>query len=96
MNNYITIAYPQNEACEIQVLYTIEQTGDIQTISCSIEGRGSPYWLQLRKFSMSSQKRQGGYEALFNEVNNSKNMDTALFIDLVYANIMKREHFECA
>lgn len=93
MNDSITIAYPPLDSAQIKVFYAIEQSDDIQTINCSIEGKSFPVWLQLRKFSMSSLMKVGGYVPLYNAVNDSKNMDTSLFIDLVYASIMKLKRF---
>ncbi len=90
------IAYPPESADQIEVRYTIEHVEDIQTVNCSVEGRSFQVWLQLRKFSISSIKESGRYTTLFNETNNSKNMDTSLFIDLVHASIMKLEHIKCS
>jgi len=95
MNNTVTVAYPVGSDTQIEVHYAIELTDDIQTISCQIEGKIFPNWLQLRKFTMSSVHELGDYIPLFNELNNSKNMDTTLFIDMVYTSIMNTEHFNC-
>ena len=92
MNNSVTIQYPSPKSEPIEVHYTVEQSQDLQTINCSIDRRGLPVWLQLRKFSISSIRKQGIYTALFSEINNSRNMDTSLFIDLVYRSIMQREN----
>jgi hypothetical protein len=92
MKNSVIVAYPSGSANQIEVQYTIEQPENIQTVSCIVEGDRFPLWLQLRKFSISSVKGSGGYTTLYNEVNSSKNMDTSLFIDLVYSSIMKLEH----
>ena len=93
MNNSVTIDYPIGSNSQIMVSYAIEVAEGIQTINCSIQNKTSPFWLQLRKFSVSSVEKLGNYTALFNEINNSKNLDTSLFIDLVYSSIMKAEHF---
>lgn len=89
------INYPSATGDQIEVCYTVEQSSDVQTINCSVEGGRFPVWLQLRKFSISSIKKYGSYVTLFNEVNNSRNMDTSLFIDLVYSSIMKLENYKC-
>jgi len=96
MNNSITISYPSKTSDEIEVHYSIEQLADIQTINCEVSGRVFPFWLQLRKFSLASMVNRNGYTALFCEVNSSKNMDTSLFIDLVYSSIMKLENYKCS
>jgi len=96
MNNSVTVHYPLASSDQIEVRYTIEQANDLQTINCSVEGGRFPVWLQLRKFSISSVKKLGSYTTLFNEVNNSRNMDTSLFIDLVYSSIMKLENCSCS
>lgn len=94
MNSSVMIHYPSASDDQIEVRYTIEQLNDLQTINCSVEGERFPVWLQLRKFSISSTKKYGNYVTLFNEVNNSRNMDTSLFIDMVYSSIMKLENFK--
>jgi len=94
MNNSVIIDYPSGSSTPITVLYTIAQTAELQTISCSVDSK-SPLWLQLRNFTLSSVHELGFYVPLFNEVNSSKNMDTSLFIDLVYTSIMKTERFKC-
>jgi hypothetical protein len=50
-----------------------------------------PNWLQLRKFDIASMHEKHGYVPLFNEINNEKNLDTILFIDTVYSDIMRTE-----
>ena len=62
-----------------------------QTISCAVEGNHFPIWLQLRKFEMQSTNEKNVYTPLFNETNNGKNLDTILFIDKAYVEIMKGE-----
>ena len=95
MSNTVTVAYPTDNGTSLNINYAIEQTDDVQTISCSVEGSTFPIWLQLRKFTLSSLQERDGYIALYNEINDSKNMDTTLFIDLVYSRIMTTEHFRC-
>lgn len=93
MNNSITIQYPSSNSEPIEVHYTVEQSKELQTINCRIARSGLPAWLQLRKFSISSIRKQGIYTVLFSEINNSRNMDTSLFIDFVYRSIMKLENY---
>ncbi len=93
MDQSIIIAYPDVNTLQIKVCYTIDTINDLQTINCNIDLRQYPLWLQLRKFSISSRILKGSYMPLYNEVNNSKNMDTTLFIDLVYSGIMRLEGF---
>ena len=89
------IHYPSATSDQIEIRYTVEQSNDMQTINCSVQGGCFPVWLQLRKFSISSIRKYGIYTTLFNEANTSRNMDTSLFIDLVYSSIMKLENFKC-
>lgn len=96
MNNSILVYYPSDSLDQLHVIYTIEHTEQAQTISCKVESQTVPLWLQLRKFSMTSLKKQGRYVPLFSEVNNSTNIDTSLFIDLVYDRIMNKEKLRVA
>ncbi len=91
MISSVLVAYPPESDHKIEVLYTIDYAGDVQTINCSVDGKGRPQWLQLRKFSMSSLREHGALVPLYSELNNSRNMDTMLFIDTVYSDIMKLE-----
>jgi len=91
MSRSITINCSDNVPAQIQLLYSIETLENLQTISCSVNEKHFPIWLQLRKFEMQSLKEKSGYTPLYNEVNNSKNMATSLFIDQVYTDIMLAE-----
>lgn len=94
MTNSVVVTYPLGSTRLIRVLYSIDDSNSIQTVNCAVEGGDSLSWLQLRKFSVSAIRQKQGYVLLFNEVNNSKNLDTSLFIDMVYSSIMGREHHE--
>lgn len=94
MSHSVMIHYPSQSSDQIEVRYSIEQSEDLQTINCSVEGERFPVWLQLRKFSISSIRKYGSHTLLFNEMNNSRNMDTSLFIDLVCSSIMKLERLK--
>ncbi|MBX2904445.1 MAG: hypothetical protein KF744_00300 [Taibaiella sp.] len=96
MSNSISITYPTGCETSLKINYAIEMSESLQTISCSVDCERYPLWLQLRSFDVFSVKDHGTYTVLFNEVNNSKNLDTSLFIDLVYASIMKAERLKCA
>jgi len=92
MSKAITVSYFGGvDQVEIPLSYVINMTGNVQTIACSVSGSRFPNWLQLRKFEMSSLKENNIYTPLYSEVNNNKNMDTGLFIDKVYTNIMLAE-----
>ncbi len=91
MSRSITVSYPGDLQVQIQLTYSIETVENLQTINCSVDGKYFPIWLQLRKFEMQSLKDRNGYIPLFNEVNNSKNMATSLFIDQAYSDIMLSE-----
>lgn len=89
MEQSILVTYPLNNSPELEVFYKFERADDIDMIVCRIPIKGVPSWLQLRNFTLLSQVSDSGYCPLFNEINNSRNVDTALFIDQVYADIMK-------
>ncbi|HXS36935.1 MAG TPA: hypothetical protein VN721_09550 [Flavipsychrobacter sp.] len=91
MSKLITVFSQGDVPTAIQLSYTIETTENIQTIFCSIDAQDHPFWLQVRKFELLSQKDQHGYIPLFNEINSSRNMATTLFIDKVYCDIMLAE-----
>lgn len=95
MNKYITVSHSGGDtAFEIQLQYTIETVGAVQTITCSVEGKQLPIWLQLRKFKMMSLNENNSYIPLHNESNNDKNLDTSLFIDKAYTDIMRAEKYK--
>jgi len=96
MSNSISIVYPSGSELPLKIDYAIELADSLQTISCSVDCDRYPLWLQLRSFSLLSVKERGSYTLLFNEVNDSKNLDTSLFIDLVCTSIMKTERMKCA
>ena len=92
MGKNITISYFWGDGLvEIPLTYAINMLGNVQTILCSVDGSRFPNWLQLRKFEMSSLKEHNIYTPLYSEINNNKNMDTGLFIDKVYSDIMLAE-----
>lgn len=94
MTNSIIVEYHSEGAHQVNILYSLEKTESLQTIYCSVASKHLPLWLQLRKFSISFIEEQGKFITLFSEINSSKNLDTALFIDLVYSIIMNQEHFK--
>lgn len=96
MSNSISIVYPSGCDTSLKIDYAIDMSNSLQTISCNVDCDRYPLWLQLKSFCLLSIKDKGAYTLLFNEVNNSKNLDTSLFIDLVYTSIMKSEHLKCA
>ena len=96
MSNSISIVYPSGSESLLKIDYAIDMSDSLQTISCNVDCERYPLWLQLRSFNLLSVKDRGAYTLLFNEVNNSKNLDTSLFIDLVYTSIMKTERMKCA
>jgi hypothetical protein len=78
-------------ASELQLTYTTQSVEALHTISCNVVSDHIPNWLQLRKFEIASVHEKQGYVPLFNEINNEKNLDTILFIDKVYSDIMRLE-----
>ena len=94
MANSIIISYPGETPVPIRLSYSIEMAENVQTINCCVDEKHFPIWLQLRKFALLSLKDKNNYTPLFNEVNNSKNMATSLFIDLAYTDIKHAEKFK--
>ena len=91
MSKSITVSSPGDVSIPILLSYSIETSENLQTIFCCISGAQFPTWLQIKKFELLSIKEKNGYTPLFNEINNSKNMATSLFIDKVYGDIMTAE-----
>jgi hypothetical protein len=69
----------------------MEALANILTITCSVDIKSAPQWLQMRKFDITSRQDGKVYIPLFNALNNEKNTDTVLFIDQVYTDIMRME-----
>jgi len=92
MGKSITVSYSFRDVLvNIGLTYNIQKNGEIQTIACSVDGTILPQWLQLSKFEIMSSYDHGKYTPLFNEIIYGKNMDTVLFIDKVYLEIMVKE-----
>ena len=92
MANSITVKFFNNDVdIDVPLTYTAEINGNIHTIICSVVSKTNPQWLQIRKFDLVSIKEKNVYVPMFNEKNNEKNQATSLFIDKVYADVMKAE-----
>ena len=79
MKRSINIAYTVagTMACEILLNYEITTEGDLQRLACTVDAFAPvPSWLQLRKFQVNAQFVDGGYDALYNEENGARNIDT--------------------
>ena len=97
MKRSISIAYtlPGQITCEIPLNYEITKDGDLQRLACTVDAFAViPSWLQFRKFQVNAQFTDGAYDALYNEDNNSRNVDSMLFIDKAYIDIMQKERIE--
>jgi hypothetical protein len=94
MTSSITIAAGGDHATSLRVAYDITLAGDVQMINCSIEEAAYPAWLQVRKFVLQSYKEGNSYVPIFIEINSSRNLDTTLFIDKAYTDIMHAENFD--
>ena len=82
-----------DEEIFVKVSYQIEVADDIHTLTCNISrSDNAPYWLQLYKFVLKSVLKNGKYTQLYAHHENVKNVDTMLFIDKVYKDIMDKEH----
>jgi hypothetical protein len=92
MAKSITVAYSLGDTdFQIPLSYVMQTLDKVQTITCTVQGASMPLWLQLRKFDVISLNDRSGCVPLFNEVNNSKNLDTILFIDKAHNEIMGEE-----
>jgi len=92
MDKKITLSYDSGKAIvEVPLTYTVELLGNVHTITCHVGGPPFPLWLRTRKFELMSSLENKKYTPLFNEINHGRNLDTTLFIDLAYNNIMKAE-----
>jgi hypothetical protein len=95
MKQSINIPYTLNNQqtnYQVPIVYEITNVDGLQTLSCTIDMTSSfPAWLQMRKFEVMSKLVEGKYMTLYNEHNDSKNIDCTLFIDKAYATIMRRE-----
>lgn len=97
MQKNISVSYTHqslHETYAIVVTYQIEQEGNISLISCSVSQEDPlpvPQWLQLKKFEVRTLFAAGVYIMLYNEKNHHSNLDTSLFIDKAYDDIMHEE-----
>ena len=85
---------PDGEPAEsVDLLYRIDTEGTVRIIACEVrpESRYSHRWLVVRKFEVRMRLTRSKYTLLHSPKNDSVNRDTALFIDEVWAAIMKRE-----
>jgi hypothetical protein len=91
------VSYPEPVSGPLKVNYRVEQSGELQTIECAIDnGQPIPGWLQLQKFTLVSLKTKDTYSLLFDERKYDKNLDTVLFMDKVYAKVMRAGNFRFA
>jgi hypothetical protein len=74
----------------IQVRYFISDLAEVQTICCEIAGPPFPQWLKMKKFELLSLHKGNNYERIFNENNQTCNLQTDLFMDDVYKAIMSQ------
>lgn len=89
MTKKVLVSYPDLSDSPLKVKYKISNSGGIKTINCVMStDQTLPNWLQLRKFDFRSLKAEGAYNLLFEEKKFEKNLDTVLFLDRVYEEIM--------
>jgi hypothetical protein len=95
MKHSINIPYTLNNQqadYQVPISYEITNKDNLQTLSCIVNMTSAfPAWLQMRKFEVISKLVEGRYMTLYNEHNDSKNIDCTLFIDKAYAIIMRKE-----
>jgi hypothetical protein len=98
MSDQITIVYTaDDQAFETVLSYSIMLEDNIQTIVCKIPPklRLMPIWMSIGEFTLRSIISGSTYTPLYAD-NNSKNLNTASFIDTAYAAIMKKERLALA
>lgn len=101
MSKSILVSFqPDSQAIAFSatVSYDIELTDNIQTLTCQVMQSGSaiPSGIQLRKFAIKSRVIKGRHTPLYNEDTIVHHLDTALFIDKVYATIAGIEKMKTA
>ncbi|HMR19891.1 MAG TPA: hypothetical protein PKA53_11390 [Sphingobacterium sp.] len=97
MEKFVMVSYPEPVSGPLKINYRIEQSGELQTIECVVDNKQSiPGWLQLQKFTLISLKTKDMYNLLFDQSKYNKNLDTVLFMDKVYAKIMRAGSFRFA
>lgn len=94
MSKHITLRYPNVQADALKINYSMEQQGDLHTLYCTVELREvKPEWLQSCNFRFVSLKKKSHYSLLFEESKYNKNLETLLFMDEVYATIMRQARY---
>src|SRR5690606_8854709 len=97
MTKFVMINYPEPTSGAVQVNYRITNSGDIQHIECVVDKKlGIPNWLHMDKFSLTSMKLENAYDFVFETKKYVKNLDSVLFIDEVYAEILRAESYRIA
>lgn len=97
MEKFVMVNYPEPFSGALKVNYRIDQAGELQTIECVVDNKQPlPSWLQLQKFPLVSIKINDTYDLLFDHRKYDKNLDTVLFMDEVYAEIMQAESYRIA
>jgi len=77
---------------EIGLDYLVNKGERTITVDCTVDNASVvPPWLQLKKFDVTAQRGNGSYTVMYNERNDSKNVDCSLFILKAYVEIMRRE-----
>jgi len=98
MNDQIIIKHDADEqAYETVLSYSVTLEDNIQTIICKIVPKLSltPIWMSIGEFTLRSMIIGKTYTPLYSD-NNSKNLNTASFIDKAYLAIMKKERLALA
>lgn len=87
-----------SRSIEITVRYSVEIFEHIQIVYCKIcrNEEHHPQGLQLHKFELRSLLVDGVCVPLYNDHENIKNVNTLMFIDKVYAEIMSKEKYKTA
>lgn len=90
MMNNILIHYPKPNSRPVSIDYKISNEGDLKTISCAVTDKdNAPAWLELFKFELVAMKFDQSYDLVFENKKFDRNLDTVLFIDKVFENIME-------
>lgn len=90
MMNNILVHYPKSNSKPVSIDYKISVEGDLKTISCAVADKDTaPAWLELLKFELVAMKFDQSYDLVFENKKFDRNLDTVLFMDKVFENIME-------
>lgn len=90
MMNNILVHYPKSNSKPVSIDYKISNEGNFKTITCAVADKDTvPAWLELLKFELVAMKFDKSYDLVFQNKKFDRNLDTVLFMDKVFKNIME-------